>query len=291
MALGRADRSPLAADVALARLFGLSNVPASAALSRLGEGDLALDEIHAYRWLRADPAWIRADINGARLLGIGPMLWPDDEDVEAFAPDLRALFATEGIALEIPNPSRWYLRLPADAELPRFATPAEALGENAFDHRVEGADARRWRRLDSEAQVSLHQSPRNPARQATGLPPINALWFWGDAVMPDAAVGDWPMLTSEDVLLRGAARLANIDLAAMAERWPDDASGLYDLRAVPSHRLYADWLQPALDAMHEERRMMQWICDEGPVFELKRGQRWRFWCKPIASPMPENALS
>ena len=287
-ALGRADRTPVAADAALAGVFGWADVPASAALARLGEGDLATDEIRAHRWLRADPAWIRADINGARLLGIGPMLRPDAEDVAAFADELRVLLATEQIALDIVHPTRWYLRLPADAELPRFATPAEALGEDAFDHRVEGADARRWRRLDSEAQVSLHQSPRNGARQAAGLPPINALWFWGDAPMPDAARRAIPMLASDDPLLRGAARLAMIDPAPLPAVWPANANGLYDLRGVPADRLYTDWLQPALQAMRTEGITMQWICDEGPVFQLDRGQRLRFWRKALAAPVVET---
>lgn len=264
------------AEAALANLFGVDDVPASAALSRLGEGDLGIEEVRAHRWLRADPAWIRADISGARVLGIGPMLRPSASEAERLADALHALFAEEGIALQAVRPDRWYLRLPPDAVLPRFATPAEVLGDDAFDHRPQGETARFWRRLESEAQVILHQSPANATRQE----PINALWFWGEAGLPDAIERRVPMLASDDPLLRGLARLANIDLQAMPTQWHESAEGLIDLRATATHHLLDAWLSPALIAMQQGGRSMQWICEEGPVFELRRGQRLRFWRRP-----------
>ena len=284
LALGRADVSTLDADAALARSLGLSAMPASAALARLGEGDLSAVQVRAHRWLRADPAGLRADINGARLLGVGPMLLPDDEDLAALAAPLRELFAPESLVLDTPHPARWYLRLPLDAELPCFSTPVAALGEDVFDHRPQGVQARRWRRLDSEAQVLLHQSPRNGLRAAAGRAPINALWFWGEADLPDATKAGLPGLASEDVLLRGAARLASIEPAAPPTQWPHAARGLYDLRGVALERLPDAWLLPALAALRERRMTMQWICEEGPVFALRHAQSRRFWRRLMAPP-------
>ena len=278
-AMGRADRLDDGADAALGRLFGLPGIPASAALSRLGEGDVDLGEVQCARWLRADPAWIRADINGARLLGIGPMLAPDAADVDAFRPGLEALFEGEGIGFSMPHPARAYLMIDGDEALPRFSTPSEALGADPFDHRPEGGDARRWRRLDSEAQVFLHQHPWQATRQQRGRHPMNALWFWGDQPLPDAVTSQVPMLASDDPLLRGLGRLANLPVEAVPDAWRPGVQGVVDLRGQPVSTLVEGWLRPALDGLG--RNAMQWICEDGPVLLMRRAQRWRVWRRPI----------
>ncbi len=261
----------------------VTDVPASAALSRLGEGDLDIDAVRAHRWLRAEPAWIRPDINGARLYAVGAMLPLDANDAASFAPELQALFDDAGYRLETVAPHRWYLRMPRDAVVPRFATPATALGADPFDHRPEGEGAREWRGLDNEVQITLHQHPRNRERQQRGLPPINALWWWGDADLPDKWNSTIPTLHSDDPLLQGLARVANMDAVALPPRWPSDAKGLYDLRGVSRDGFYEQWLQPALDDI-EKGIAMQWMCEEGPGFHLKNLQRWRFWRRPFQLP-------
>ena len=63
-------------------------------------------------WLRADPAHVAPDMNGARLLGWGETLGVDQDDVQALLPALRPLFGDAGFQLDAPHPARWYLRLP-----------------------------------------------------------------------------------------------------------------------------------------------------------------------------------
>ena len=280
-ALGRADR----VDVASA---GLPDVPASAALSRLGEDDLTLDDIRAHRWLRADPAWIRADINGARLYAVGAMLPLDADDIDAFAPLVHSLCDEAGFTLDIAHPQRWYLCLPRDTALPTFSTPIEALGEDVFDHRPEGDAARPWRVLDNEVQVALHQHPRNEARQRMGCPPVNALWWWGGAALPDAPAVAPPTIHSDDPLLRGLARLAKMTAAGVPDAWPDDAQGLFDLRGMRVEDLADKWLLPALEWMSKGNHTMHWMVEDGPTWRLARTQRWRFWraaCNADGLPM------
>lgn len=272
-ALGRADRAESFND-------SLIDLPASAALSRLGEGDLDIDSVRAHRWLRADPAWIRPDITGARLYAVGAMLPLNESDAASFAPELQALFDDAGYRLDIATPHRWYLRMPINTILPNFATPVTALGEDPFEHRPEGEGAREWRGLDNEVQITLHQHPRNAQRQSAGLPPINALWWWGDAALPDTPSSEIPSIYSDDPLLRGWARSANLHSNPVPERWPMHAEGLYDLRAVLRDLLFDRWLEPALDAV-EKGTPMQWICEEGPRFLLASRQRWRFWRGPV----------
>src|SRR3546814_12513382 len=61
-------------------------------------------------WLRADPSYVRPDINGARLLAIGPSLGMDEEDRTAFLPALRPLFGAAGFPLDTPTTSRAEVR-------------------------------------------------------------------------------------------------------------------------------------------------------------------------------------
>src|SRR3546814_5746969 len=85
----------------------------------------------------------------------------DEEDRTLFLPALRPLFGDAGFPIDAPHPSRWYLRLPPGAKLPAFAAPDDALGADLFDHLAEGSEGRRWRVLLGEAQVVLHNHPRN----------------------------------------------------------------------------------------------------------------------------------
>lgn len=259
------------------------DVPASAALSRLGEGDLDVDAVRAHRWLRAEPAWIRPDISGARLYAVGAMLPLDRNDAASFIRELQPLFDDAGYQLEVVTPHRWYLRMPLGSVVPRFATPAVALGADPFDHLPEGEGARAWRGLDNEVQITLHQHSRNQERQRRGLLPVNALWWWGDADLPDAASGVTPTIHSDDPLLHGLARMANMRPAALPMHWPGRPEGLCDLRGVPRESFYGAWLQPALDDI-EKGTAMQWMCEEGPTFDLKHSQRWRFWRGPFQFP-------
>src|SRR5690606_30505275 len=66
-----------------------------AALARQAEVGDAADAA----WLRADPVWLRPDINGVRLMAHGEALSLAPEDAEALLMALRPLFDESGFAL------------------------------------------------------------------------------------------------------------------------------------------------------------------------------------------------
>ena len=277
-ALGRADRrqaDPGEPEL-LARHFDLRprGWPA-AAMTRLldaGEG-----EARGATWLRADPAHIRPDINGARLLGIGANLGMDQADVDALLPALRPLFGDAGFALDAPHPTRWYLRLPGGTPLPAFVSPDQALGDDVFDHAPRGDAARRWRALESEVQITLHNHPHNAVRLASGRVPVNALWFWGGGNLPDAVSASVPTVYSEDPAVLGAARLGK--LRGMPLTAIDQVAGdaLIDLRGQRDPRtLLERWLAPA-----SARGEATFDFADGLSFALRPGQRWRIWRRPL----------
>ncbi len=285
-ALGRADRAVGQAGehAQLSRHFRLlpDRWP-HAALTRVA--DAGLDDARAASWLRADPAYIRPDINGARLLATGAALSMSAQDVEAFLPALRPLFGDAGFLLDAPQPTRWYLRLPRESQLPDFPAPDQALGEDVFDHMPDGPLARRWRILLSETQVVLHNHPRNEARAHAGLVPVNSLWFWGGGVLPDSAASDSPTVFSNDPVLHGLAGVGTFNAMPLADFTSFESLAndtLFDLRGIRDPGiLLGHWLLPAHAAT--TRGQLDLDLADGRAFRLRSSQRWRLWRQPCTA--------
>ena len=244
-------------------------------------------------WLRADPAHVRPDINGARLLGIGERLSLSQDDVDALIPALKPVFGDSGFALDAPTPARWYLRLPREAKLPQFSAPDDALGEDLFEHQPDGSEGRRWRALLNEMQIVLHNHPWNAQRVERGLVPINALWIWGGGVLPDRVAADAGLACSDDDLVRAAMQLAG----GKATRLPSGFAGteagaivLHDLRGSRDlAALQRDWLIPAADAVLSGA-LDTLVLDtaDGSRLRIAKAQRWRFWRRVWSMPLPRN---
>jgi hypothetical protein len=285
--LGRADRMPAGEPGERAQLLRHFELlprgwPVAALTRNLDVGDAA-----PAGWIRADPAWVRPDINGARLMACGDMLRLTQEDADALLPALRPLFGDVGFTLDAPTPARWYLRLPRDARLPAFVDPADALGADMFDHLPGTGDtsseARRWRALANEAQVVLHNHPWNARRAAAGKPPVNALWFWGAGVLPDHVTSRHSRLQSDDPLARALAKAAGIAHSEHPAIDLSGSSGLHDLRDVVPVESVDAWLVPVCNAIGN-RMLQQLSLDfaDGTGFVIEPRQHWRLWRKPIS---------
>ena len=281
-ALGRADRRDAAAGSReqLRRHFAL--LPDRWPLAALARRVDAVDADDAC-WLRADPAHIRPGINGATLLACGDGLALTDEETEALLRPLRPLFGDSGFPIDAPLPTHWYLRLPREARIPAFAEPAEALGDDVFEHLPEGDDGRRWRALLSEAQVILHNHPANAARMAAGKLTVNSLWFWGGGVLPDRVSSPHARLQSDDEPARALAH-GTVQVEPLPPGYVRPGDGLLaDLRSTRDlDALEREWLQPALrDVAAGVLERLQLDFADGHVADITRGQRWRFWRKPV----------
>ncbi|MEG2806307.1 phosphoglycerate mutase [Stenotrophomonas sp.] len=276
-ALGRAARSSVAGGerAQLQRHFQLqpAHWPVAALTRQLDVGD-AGDGI----WLRADPANVVPDMQGARMMGHGDTLRPDAEDVAQLLPALQPLFAGFGFVLDAPVPSRWYLRLPAGTTLPVFDAPEEVLGDDLFAHLPEGDAGRRWRALLTEAQVVLHTHAWNQQRVAAGKRAINSLWFWGGGELPQAVHTGHAQVRSREALLQALARAAGVQADG-----DQQVDALVDLRQLRSlEQLGNDAIRPLLLALQRgELRRLVLDFEDGVRFELDKGQRWRFWKKPV----------
>jgi hypothetical protein len=301
-AFGRADSThavTAGSDAQLQRHFAAMPARwAPAALTRQAD---AADAAGA-AWLRADPAHVRPDINGARLLGIGERLSLSQEDVDALLPALKPVFGDSGFSLDAPVPMRWYLRLPREAKLPGFSAPDDALGEDLFEHQPDGPEGRRWRALLNEVQIVLHNHPWNARRAERGLVPVNALWVWGGGVLPDTVSSAVSQAASDDDLVRALAVVAGGRAVRLPPMFSSEvvstpasasASGvaLFDLRRVRDlAALQRDWLVPALRALADGTLAALDIdAADGMCLRLARGQRWRFWRGAWAPPQAAGA--
>jgi hypothetical protein len=277
----------------LARVFDVlpRGWPAAALTRQRDVGDAA-----GALWLRADPAYVRPDINGARLLACGDRLAVTREQADALLQPLRPLFGDAGFALDAPHPARWYLRLPAGTKLPPFAAPDEALGADLFDHLPadtthDAAAGRRWRTLLGEAQIVLHNHPVNAERAAQGLPPVNSVWFWGAGPLPDRVTAAVDAIHSNDEVVQAFAQAAGIRFTPLPERWqPVETAAAFDLRPLRDPAaLHEQWLSPVLAELQARRlRIATLLFEDGLEYTLTPGQRWRFWRRPLSA-LPARA--
>ena len=289
-ALGRADMAARGDEGRRAQLLRHVELPCGtwpiAAMSRQLDAGDASDAA----WLRMEPAYLRPDINGVRLMAFGETLGLTQDDADALLPALRPVFGDAGFVLDAPTPQRWYVRLAREAKIPAFADPGEALGEDLFDHvdtsiAGQSPESRRWRALLSEVQVVLHNHPWAATRVARGQLPVNALWPWGGGTLPDDRIDSrtWhDVVYSDDTVARALATGA-ASVEPLPQRYPDGTGmRLIDLDALRDlARFDADWLQPALAALRRGDIAMLWIdCGDGRSFNIGRWHRLRFWRRP-----------
>lgn len=224
--LARGDRLPDLADAHPATLRELFACPADAlpvaALRHRAYADAPVEG----DWLCADPAYVRSEATGARL-----MAWPINDleaaDSSALVAALQPLFAEAHAQLVIDAPSTWCLRVPTALPVADYTDPDVALGADLLDCLPGGANGRGWRKLFSEAQVALHAHPVNAAREAAGKVPVNALWFWGAGALSGPITSALHAVIAADALLRGMARAAGVacttPAAGLAD--PPDTAG------------------------------------------------------------------
>ncbi len=196
-------------------------------------------------WLRADPVVMHADISRVHLLAIenhGLSV----EQADCLLSSLQGLFDDGGLHLSrgqgYQAHERWYVC--SDQPLPRgFGAPDAALGnplEDFLRGESQSPDRHIWQRLQSEAQMQLHQHPVNHERQQQGLPALNSLWFWGAGRLPDQAAASVP-----DTVLAMSAELAG---------WCSWADVTFTHQ--PSGEMIQQWIAQAVSAA--DKIIIEW---------------------------------
>jgi hypothetical protein len=224
-------------------------------------------------WLRADPVYVQAEMTGARLMAWGA-LGLSAAEADALIEALSPSFGDEGIDIGRTAPEHWYLRLPADTSFPAEAVaPGDALGEDLFAHLPPGDSGRRWRRLQSEAQILLTQHPVNAARRSRGAPLANSVWFWGGGRHP-GAVTPWraaATVATRDQQLAALARGAG--LTVLPE--DDGKAGLVDVRRARHWEVVAHALAPRIPGAIEDGLVLDFADAHG--LRIRATRWWQRW--------------
>lgn len=291
------DHRRFALETELAALFGLhpadpNEIPV-AAISRLGEGDMAADARGDY-WLRADPVHLRADqdrlvLFGAETLGLSL------EESRRIIRELQALFREQNWQLEVTHAERWYLRLTEAPEIVAQGLPLAA-GRHIDRYLPHGPESGDWHRWLTEIQMLLYGSQVNLERESRGALPVNSVWFWGGGALPRTLEAPWGQAYGDSPLLAGFAELSGTPHQPLPGH-PEELHGsegpiLVSIDRLRDTAFYGDvaewseragevdtnWLQPALAALRGGRfRHIDLLPGNAHVYRLTRAGRWRFW--------------
>ena len=298
--LARADRTGrphgAAADPARAVLEAFGCPPGAEGIAAACAAAEPVGEAGA--WLRADPVHLRADhdrllLFHARSAGLAP------EEAEPLAEAAAEAFAPLGARLRVAAPARWYLALARPARI-RTLPPWAVAGRDVAPGLPEGPDAGAWRRALTEAQMLLHAHEVNAAREARGLPPVNAVWLWGEGEAPRPRRRPEAVWAGEP-LAAGLARAAGTEARPLPGdfgAWVGAASFSAGVHVVVAgeegawHAAYGDeaawrgwvegmeraWLAPALAALGRGTLAgLELHAGEGRCWRLTRGGLRRFW--------------
>lgn len=260
---------------------------AAAPLRRLGLGHAGDQRT----WLCADPIHLQLGQQSAAL-GNPAELGLEAEEAWKLYSTLAPLCADLG-ELSMDGPATWHLALHGPAPQVPVALP---IGASAVGLLPEGEGARPWRRLLNEIQMALHDHPVNQARTLMGKPAINSLALWGAGTLPRAGQRPWTALWSNDPILWGLSRLANIATRTLPQGFERARGSIcvhYDGLVIPTllhdaiawraalEQLENRWLAPALaDKAVDSIELLAWGEDGGIQLMLDSWQRWKFWRRP-----------
>jgi hypothetical protein len=186
LAQGDVTRNPGAfLEEACLQQLGLRHIASNpiASLTLLADGGAPGNDV----WMRADPVHLHVSRDNVQLMD-AHLLEPTREEADALAASLNTHLAQNGLAIDVRDPARWYMRIP-EGEPPETTTLWRASGANVYDHLpADSSNAEgniNWRRLQNELQMLMSGHPVNVAREAAGKLTINGLWFWGAGAMSE----------------------------------------------------------------------------------------------------------
>jgi hypothetical protein len=280
--LARGDRLPAAAEARETAIRGLFRFAGEAMPTAALRHHCHVDDASG-TWLCADPACVRSEATGARLMAC-PVEDLSMEEASQLATAMRPLFGDAGVPLALDTPSAWCLRLADGAPPATFTPPAAALGIDLIECLPDGGAGRTWRKLFNEAQVALHVHPVNRARVASGKLPVNALWFWGRGALPGSVDSGVRVVASTDDAVRGLARLAGAACIEVSPARIDAAEGggdaLLDLDTFGGSDVAGSWF-PHFRRWLRERRFdaVEFAFASGERFRVRHAHRLRFWVR------------
>lgn len=223
--------------------------PLAALCRQAGQGDAADGQ-----WLLADPVHLQMEMRDARLMA-WDTLAVSGAEIDTIHAALAPVFAEAGLRL-LAGDGRLFVCADAGERVPAFTPAPEMLGCSLSEH-LPGE--RRWAGLFNECQVILYNHPLNVERQRRGHVTVNALWFWGQGVLPSAVRHGFACIES-----------SAWDIHALAAHGVADGDReLRDLRQV------RDW--SAVEAAFDPARETRFDFADGSLWHWRPSYRWHLW--------------
>lgn len=168
----------------------------------------------AAQWLRATPVHLHVGLDSL-VLTDPSMLNLQADDAAALAAALTPVLDDAGFELRVADPLRWYLR--AISRTPDWQARSwrMSVGRSIDVYSPQGPDARLWRKLVNEVQMSWFEHPVNRRREADGLLPVNSLWL--DGPVPAGGQDRFTTVVTDDAALAGLARMIGARRAPLAD--------------------------------------------------------------------------
>ena len=175
------DENPATAhELALAHAHGLPGEPGRVAWAAFASGIRGTP----CAWLT--PAHLQTGLDTVELSAHGPLRL-SEADSRALLAACAPLLADDSLAASHAAPGLWLAQGELLDKL-RTVSPERAAGRRLTRGQLARADdaaqQRRLARLQSELEMLLASHPLNHAREAAGLPPVNALWLHGAGALP-----------------------------------------------------------------------------------------------------------
>lgn len=212
----------------LARFLGLVSAgqPGFAVAAMRGFGL----EPAAGTWFIVNPSHIEIARSHLLMADLRHLQMSEDDGRALFAA-AKAAFDDVGHSLEYGDARTWFMRADDWADL-ETASPDTAVGMNLMDWMPSGARSIAYRKLQNEVQMAWYTDPANAAREARGLPPVNAFWLWSGATAVAPAQGSAPArgAHAERLNPNGAPAMATFEtpswLSALSTRKLSTLSGI-----------------------------------------------------------------
>ncbi len=294
---GHQSQTTVSASYSLCELFGISvaadNDFPVAAISRLTDDNQYPDGF----WLRADPVHVQADRDGLILID-NNQFTISQHDALVLSADIHSLLDAHDLALEVPVPTRWYLRIKEDLKIK--TTPIDAVtGQTVLPFMPDGDDRLNLRQLMNDIQMTLHNAELNKQRVQEHKLPINSLWFWGYGALPKRVERQWSFVCSDEILAKSLSMIAVTPFTALPDNYlaldKKDVSykGLIVINACQKYSYYhdlegwleallfyeANWFQPLITALKRNELDQLHIKTDMNYIRLDQSSRYKFWKK------------
>ena len=204
------------------------------------------------------------------------------EDSNALREKLNQHFSQAGYQfLATDDPHVWMMPV-SQAMDANTRMISEVWGRDTRAYMPEGDDALKLRMLINEAQMLLHEHLVNEQREASGLLPVNSIWFSGGGVLPEIVAKSKFSFYAEDPLLKGLAVLTKANHHKVPQTFSDLPKEKHVLLWLDQlQHLESQWFLPMLKALRvgklKRLSLRMGVANYTYIVTLTPLDVWKFW--------------